>query len=518
MSNAPTPAPDNPRKHRRIDDDPPDRGRPAPVTTVNAAVNPPPPGFSYKEALMHKTPHIPDETEEIIDEEEIEIEEGDVTRSEVDSMISIDFSDRVISLAEKSFEQTLVVKLLGRRIGYNTLRNKIYEIWKPSQPVKLMDVENDYFLVSFRTKADYQNALTKGPWTVFGHYLTVQPWMPLFSTSTPYPSSVMAWIRLPGLPVIMYKKNLIAEIGESIGEVIRIDYQTEHGRRGRFARMAVYVDLSKPLVSKLLINGNVQIVEYESLPTICFNCGKYGHLEIKCPDAKPVPESETNNEAPVDGDQRKKDDSFGPWMVVERKNRKPQGKQSEAQTKPTGMVFQGSRFNPIFESDIAESSSPHSHDSTLLDVPIQQARSAASLPRSKLKQKGKVPIASASRPLSLRKPPVISLSDFPVLARHTGKSNASRLPPRPLDLSKHTAIVVDENANPNIPTSSVPSPHVPAPVPTKPTGDPPDPQNPTVDGAVSPSSPPTNLVSMQANAGQEATHDPGSSQAVAMLE
>ncbi|MBA0566954.1 hypothetical protein Golob_011725 [Gossypium lobatum] len=59
--------------------------------------------------------------------------------------------------------------------------------------------------------------------------------------------------------------------------------KTDSRTRGRFARLAVYVDLEKPLVSHILINGRKQNVEYETLPTICFHYGRYGHVENSCP-------------------------------------------------------------------------------------------------------------------------------------------------------------------------------------------------------------------------------------------
>ncbi|KAK8530864.1 hypothetical protein V6N12_013364 [Hibiscus sabdariffa] len=184
----------NSRKHRRLDDDPPDDGETRPAGTIL------PP--SYKDSLMKDNSTAIHDADDVFDEEEIEIQEGDVKRSLVDGIISIDFSNRVQSLAEKSLDQTLVVKLLGRRIGYSTLRTKICEIWKPKQAIRLMDIENDYFLVTFKLRSDYLRVLVEGPWTVFGHYLTVQQWTPEFSTSTPYPTKVMVWIRLPGLPEI----------------------------------------------------------------------------------------------------------------------------------------------------------------------------------------------------------------------------------------------------------------------------------------------------------------------------
>ncbi|MBA0581914.1 hypothetical protein Gorai_024073, partial [Gossypium raimondii] len=68
---------------------------------------------------------------------------------------------------------------------------------------------------------NYNKALIGGPWVIFGRYLTVWPWLPNFSTSQNGIELQVVWIRLPRLP-----------------------------EGGRFARLAVYVNLRKPLVSK----------------------------------------------------------------------------------------------------------------------------------------------------------------------------------------------------------------------------------------------------------------------------
>ncbi|KAK8584333.1 hypothetical protein V6N12_068577 [Hibiscus sabdariffa] len=117
----------------------------------------------------------------------------------------------------------VVLKLLSWHIGYTTLKNKILDLLKPKREIKLMDIENGYFLATFQSHEDYLNVLVDGPWTVFGHYLTVEPWSPDFSPTQPYPSKVIAWIWLPGLPDTLYKRSLIEEIGNYIGLVIHID-------------------------------------------------------------------------------------------------------------------------------------------------------------------------------------------------------------------------------------------------------------------------------------------------------
>ncbi|MFQ6636834.1 hypothetical protein Gotur_014203 [Gossypium turneri] len=52
------------------------------------------------------------------------LREDDERKGIVDRVPSIEFSDRVYGLIEESMSKTLVIKLLGRKIGYNTLFDK----------------------------------------------------------------------------------------------------------------------------------------------------------------------------------------------------------------------------------------------------------------------------------------------------------------------------------------------------------------------------------------------------------
>lgn len=95
--------------------------------------------------------------------------------------------------------KTLVIKLLGKKIGYNALWNKVCSLWKPRMHFQLMDINNDYYLAKFESKKDFNNVVAQGPWVIFGHYLIIQPWSSKFSTLNAYPRSVVAWIHIPSL-------------------------------------------------------------------------------------------------------------------------------------------------------------------------------------------------------------------------------------------------------------------------------------------------------------------------------
>ncbi|MBA0574883.1 hypothetical protein Golob_027524 [Gossypium lobatum] len=74
--------------------------------------------------------------------------------------------------------------------------------------VHLMDVDNDYFLAKFKNENNFSTALSKGPWVVYDHCVTVQPWIPMFNTSQPYPLNVVVWVRLPDLSRLWKYRHL----------------------------------------------------------------------------------------------------------------------------------------------------------------------------------------------------------------------------------------------------------------------------------------------------------------------
>ncbi|KAH1108510.1 hypothetical protein J1N35_012278 [Gossypium stocksii] len=152
-----------------------------------------------------------------------------------------------------------------------------------------------------------------------------------FNPSLSFPNVVMTWIRFPALPSYLYNRKIITEIGELVGIVVKLDLNTDSKSRGRFARMVAYVNLKKPLVSRILINGRIQTVEYESLSTICFHYGRYGHAEnIYSFKALTYLTEKTNHSSELTteiqkstvDESEKKDDNFGPWMIVERRSRR----------------------------------------------------------------------------------------------------------------------------------------------------------------------------------------------------
>ncbi|KAH1081117.1 hypothetical protein J1N35_020878 [Gossypium stocksii] len=62
---------------------------------------------------------------------DFELLEEDVNKSIINGIPAIKFSDRIKEILFKEMESTIIVKLLGRNIGYNALQNRILFLWKP---------------------------------------------------------------------------------------------------------------------------------------------------------------------------------------------------------------------------------------------------------------------------------------------------------------------------------------------------------------------------------------------------
>ena len=170
-----------------------------------------------------------------------------------------------------------------------------------------VDLGKDYFLIRFGLVEDYDNVIKGGPWFVGGHFLTIRAWEPNFRPSNATCNLVAMWLRLPELPFEFYDPGVLKEIGSAIGPVLRVDLHTATEARGRYAQICVQVDLSKPLIRSILLEGTIQEIQYEGINTLCFSCGRVGHRKEGCPyfvktnTSCPTPEQEsTSGEEEVD--------------------------------------------------------------------------------------------------------------------------------------------------------------------------------------------------------------------------
>ncbi|CAI0380684.1 unnamed protein product [Linum tenue] len=186
---------------------------------------------------------------------------------------------------------------------------------------------------------------------------------------------MIVWVQLPALKVHFYHKEVLITLSNLIGHTIKLDFHTLNRQRAKFARLAVEVDLGKHLVPRIWLDEEWQKVEYENLPTVCFECGKIGHMSTECPQLLPpvAPAigwaSGGAATASTPAKEPEEHLGFGPWMLVSRKSRRDprvgtgKGKSNlgNGGVIPTPMIKKGKEGAISKETDHHANSSKSSH-------------------------------------------------------------------------------------------------------------------------------------------------------------
>ncbi|KAF7843938.1 putative ribonuclease H protein At1g65750 family [Senna tora] len=156
--------------------------------------------------------------------------------------IKAEFCPRVKVFPEEKIEwckpwrKSLIVKLIGKKVGIRFLRNRIERLWHLKCNMDLIDLENDFFLVRLADPRDYEFALHGGPWIIAEHYLTVQLWKPDFNPFDVKVKRLAVWGRLSPVEGEGEKKE--KEDNSFLGEIAKeAEEETDGGRfpRGREA-------------------------------------------------------------------------------------------------------------------------------------------------------------------------------------------------------------------------------------------------------------------------------------------
>ncbi|CAN1141728.1 hypothetical protein LINPERHAP1_LOCUS29391, partial [Linum perenne] len=209
----------------------------------------------------------------------------------------------------RPWSKALVVKVLERSFSLGAVRRRLESLWAKKGNIQVFDVSNSFFLVRFADHEDYRRA-------AFGGFMQLA----------------------------------VTRIGNYIGRTVRLDLATTEGARGRYARVCVEVDLSKPLLGKYMIENRTFLVEYESLENIYETCGIYGHKTAGCPNLKPIQASETQEDAYPKDSQVGCQDDVGEWMVVQRRGKNKGRKENkDVPKKPhpnSGTVDPAGQFVP----------------------------------------------------------------------------------------------------------------------------------------------------------------------------
>ena len=190
------------------------------------------------------------------------------------------------------WKTSVILKLMGRPLGYRALQTRLAGIWRPTGTMHLIDLGYGFFIMRFAVIKDYHHALMDGSWFVGDQYMHVQAWEADFHPQIAKITTTAVWIWLEQLPIEYYHPEFLKHVGNKLGKLLKIDAITNAAIRGRYARVCVQMNTTHPLPKRVRIGSFWQDIVYENLHVLCFHCGRIGHRETHCTESMKLPHTD----------------------------------------------------------------------------------------------------------------------------------------------------------------------------------------------------------------------------------
>ncbi|XP_042958005.1 uncharacterized protein LOC122293494 [Carya illinoinensis] len=195
------------------------------------------------------------------------------------------FSEVEISRVAKELKYALVLKFFSKRPSIDVLRRQIIKSWGFSEVPIISFMDELHVLLHLANEKDYLHAWAREGRYVAGCSFRLFNWTADFNVKKE-PSIAPQWIYLPGLPLHLYRMDILQIFASRFGRFLGTDNATLYRTRATGARMCVEVDLlEEPVAGFPLVTGKTQIwqrVVYEKKGFYCKKCFRQGHTEMVC--------------------------------------------------------------------------------------------------------------------------------------------------------------------------------------------------------------------------------------------
>jgi hypothetical protein len=202
----------------------------------------------------------------------------------------------------------LVGKLLADRyVGKDVIKREMKKGWRPTRRVDFKVVGENLFLLEFEDEDDKRRVLKGRPWIFEDSLFSVKDFDGLSTLSETSFERAEFWVRMFNLPLACMGKEVGFQIGSTMGTVTEVETDDDGVGWGKYLRVRINLDLTKPLARGRTINlfGKKVLItfQYKKLPRYCFDCGKIWHGGNGC--------SQMSGRSKLESGQQ-----YGTWLRV----------------------------------------------------------------------------------------------------------------------------------------------------------------------------------------------------------
>jgi len=184
-------------------------------------------------------------------------------------------------------DHALIGKFIGIWPNEKALQWWIQTYWKPKGHIDLQLGSKGFFTIIFFNVEDRNRVFEGGPYFFNSAGLYLRYWKEKFNPDKEDLTVAPIWVRLYSLPTEYWLPEILEDIGNTLGNFVKVSEQTKLSRYTSYARICVYMNISKDLPEAINLSWEdeewMQPLDYEHIPFRCRKCHTHGHLFRDCP-------------------------------------------------------------------------------------------------------------------------------------------------------------------------------------------------------------------------------------------
>ncbi|XP_050229503.1 uncharacterized protein LOC126678651 [Mercurialis annua] len=209
--------------------------------------------------------------------------------SDDEDIVVCNLGDEARLVGEQKVALSLVGKILTtKRVNREGIINTVNFLWRTKKPLVVEVIGINIFVVHFESQEDKRRVLAGGPWNYQEQIIVLEIPRGTGDYAEMKFDTIPFWIQIHGLPLICLNKEAGRSLGSQIGVVEEVDLGASGDCLGKYLRVKIKVNITKPLKRGLKVQVDkdskmvVTALRYERLPELCYNCGILGHPLVEC--------------------------------------------------------------------------------------------------------------------------------------------------------------------------------------------------------------------------------------------